>query len=131
VKKIGSIAIALVYLALSVGIAKSTHFCMGRPLPSSVFSFESKKCVCEKSAQPDDCCDDEIEIIKIENDQFTGLVLHSPAPEFSLICELVFEPVKTVVQHSSFEFAVEHNLPPPKVPIYQKICSLVFYESVS
>lgn len=78
----------------------------------------------------DDCCDDQLEVVKIDNDQTAGLVLHSPTPEFNLICELFVEDGNNTVLNPSFEFTSDHNLPPPKVPIYKKVCSFVFYESV-
>ena len=78
---------------------------------------------------PDDCCDDQLEIVKIEDDQSAGMVLHSPAPEFNFICE-VFAPAFDVVRLASFDFTADLDLPPPKIPIYQKVCSLVFYDSV-
>lgn len=130
VRKFFSIAVAFVYLILSVGVAKSTHFCMGRALPSAVFFFESDKCGCSELSTPDDCCDDQLEIVKIDDDQSAGSVLHSPAPEFNFIGELFSVSAQNFVRPISVDFVADRNLPPPKVPIYQKVCSLVFYESV-
>lgn len=105
---------------------------MGRALPSSLFYVESQKCACGEAATPDDCCDDQLELIKLENDQSAGSVLHSPAPEFNLIGEVFVEVENANSQKAAvFEFFEHHDLPPPKIPIYKKVCSLVFYESLS
>jgi hypothetical protein len=131
VKKIASLSIACLYLLLSIGIAKSTHFCMGREQGSALFTFESKKCPCFRlMEETKSCCGDEHELVKIENDQSAGQVLASPIPNFNLIGELFFQDIETISFSDSFEFVEPRNLPPPKVPIYQSICSLVFYESV-
>ncbi len=130
-KKLAIISLSCLYLLLSVGVAKSTHFCMGREQNTSLFSFEAKKCYCFRSAeQTKSCCADEHELVKIENDQSASQVIHLPTPEFNLISELFFEQQKVLLLPSVLLVAVEVNPPPPKIPIYQTVCSLVFYESV-
>jgi hypothetical protein len=131
VKKLAVISLASLYLLLSVGIAKSTHFCMGREQNSSLFSFESKKCPCFRSAdQTKSCCADEQELVKLENDQSASQLIHLLSPEFNLIGELFSEEQEVVLPQSALLVVAEVNAPPPKVPIYQSICSLVFYETV-
>jgi len=103
---------------------------MGRALPASVFSFESKKCFCPDLETEDTCCDDKYEVVKIEDDQSAGLVLHSPSPEFNLIGEVFSESIEVVLPQSTIEPEADYNLPPPKVPIYKSTCSLIFYESL-
>jgi hypothetical protein len=124
-------SLACLYLLLSVGIAKSTHFCMGREQNSSLFSFESKKCPCFRSTdQIKSCCADEHELVKIENDQSASQVIHLPAPDFNLIGKLFSDKQEVRLSESELKAMVEVNPPPPKIPIYQAVCSLVFYESV-
>jgi hypothetical protein len=131
VKKLAILGIVSLYLILSIGIARSTHFCMGREQTPSFFSFESKKCPCFRLTQKSkSCCEDEHELIKIENDQSASQVLLTPIPSFNLISELLFDEMNSFTSLSAFQFIDVRNLPPPKVPIYQSICSLVFYESV-
>lgn len=104
---------------------------MGRPLPVALFSFESNKCACELSGMSShDCCDDEHELVKIEDDHSFSQAVHTPAPDFNFISELFSEQTEVVTLDSSSESIENHNVPPPKVPIYQSVCSLVFYESV-
>jgi len=129
VKKLPLISLACVYVLLSVGIAKSTHFCMGREQNSSLFSFEAKKCPCFRSMETaKSCCEDEHEIVKIEDDQSTSQVLHSPTPTFNLIATFFFKE-ETLLPQSEQHSLAELSLAPPKIPIYQAVCSLVFYES--
>jgi hypothetical protein len=126
-----AIAFTLVYLTLAVGVAKTTHYCMGREKHSSLFSFTTKQCPCSVFAKEKmSCCDDDQQIVKIEDDQSSGHVLNSPVPDFTLIGEL-FSLVlsQPVVQESSYAVS-EINIPPPKVPRYQSLCCLVFYDSI-
>jgi hypothetical protein len=103
---------------------------MGREQNSSLFSFESKKCPCFRLAdQTKSCCADEHELVKIEDDQSASQVIHLPSPEFNLIGELFFEEQEVLLPQSALLIVAEINPPPPKVPIYQAVCSLVFYES--
>ncbi|MCA6366477.1 MAG: hypothetical protein IM631_22080 [Cytophagales bacterium] len=128
-RKLTLIILACFYLLLSVGIAKSTHFCMGREQNSSLFSFEAKKCPCFRSMEKaKSCCEDEHEIVKIEDDHSTSQVVHSPTPTYNLISVFFFEIENLFPQPELFSFA-ELDLVPPKIPIYEAVCSLVFYES--
>jgi hypothetical protein len=125
VRKIGSIFILSVYLLLSVGIAKSTHFCMGRENHSSLFSFESKKCACSiyQNARAKTCCEDETELVKIENDQVHSSMVDLPQTEYSLLSVLNYE-LAPIEPTTTIQQIVSYDLPPPKVPIYQLGCSL-------
>jgi len=105
---------------------------MGRALPSSLFFTETQKCACGERSTPDECCDDELELVKIDNDQAASLVVHSPAPEFNLIGEIFLEDASSsALVSTTVEFVDDRDHLPPKIPIYQRICSLVFYESLS
>jgi hypothetical protein len=125
VKKTGSILILSLYLLLSVGIAKSTHFCMGRAHHSSLFSFESKKCACSiyKSAKVKTCCEDETELVKIEIDQVHSTAIETPQTDWSLLPAVTFEWKSSEIVSRSLTQVVSYDLPPPKVPIYQLGCS--------
>ncbi|MBI3218463.1 MAG: hypothetical protein HYZ44_03030 [Bacteroidetes bacterium] len=124
-RKIGSIFILSVYLLLSVGIAKSTHFCMGREHHSSLFSFESKKCACSiyQSAKIKTCCEDETELVKIENDQVHSSAGDMPKADFIYLPVVSMELKKLDASEISTIQVVSYDLPPPKVPIYQLGCS--------
>jgi hypothetical protein len=104
---------------------------MGREQNTSLFSFEAKKCPCFRSAeQTKSCCADEHELVKLEDDQSASQLIHSPSPEFNLICKLFSDKQEICLPDSALLAVVEATPPPPKIPIYQTVCSLVFYESV-
>ena len=87
--KLFAIAFTCVYLTLTVGVAHTTHYCMGRVKSSSYFTFESQKCFCALFALPSSksCCDDESTLTKIEDDHAASPAI-SVSPEFYAICKL-------------------------------------------
>lgn len=127
-----AIAFTCVYLTLAVGVAKTTHYCMGREKHSTLFSFTTTPCGCSLfMKERSSCCDDQQEIVKISDDHSSGQVLQSPDPQFNFLgvlfsAQLIVDPVSTVVQ----KLAKEDNLPPPRIPIYKANCCLVFYDSL-
>jgi hypothetical protein len=124
-----AIAFTLVYLTLTVGVVKTTHYCMGREKNSSLFSFSTRQCPCSLFAKEQmSCCDDEHEVLKIDDDQSGGYVLVSPIPDFNLIGEIFSQNQKDTGIIESFHFQGPADIPPPKVPRYQSLCSLVFYD---
>ena len=128
VKKLFAIAFTCVYLTLTVGVVQTTHYCMGRVKSQVLFSYESIKCPCAVFAKysKQDCCKDEHAVLKIDDDQAASSVI-SLAPVFFLEIEKVFVFIEDT-QTSDFH-PKEHPLPPPKVPLFTKYCSLVFYDS--
>jgi len=126
-----AIAFTIVYLTLTVGVAKTTHYCMGREKHSSLFSSTTKKCGCSLFLQASSaCCDDQHEIVKIDDDQAGSHALSIAAPEFSLLGEVFTLNDEIVSVHASRQHCeIELDPPPPKVPLYQSFCSLVFYDS--
>ncbi|NOT76552.1 MAG: hypothetical protein HOP08_16610 [Cyclobacteriaceae bacterium] len=127
-----AIAFTIVYLTLTVGVAKTTHYCMGREKNSSLFSFSTEKCICAVIAKaPMPCCDDRHEILKIDDDHSGSQVLMATLPQFNLIGMTYSDREETLpVREVSFTKADEINPPPPKIPLYQSFCSLVFYDSI-
>ncbi|MFY8036378.1 MAG: HYC_CC_PP family protein [Cyclobacteriaceae bacterium] len=124
-RKLGSIFILSVYLLLSVGVAKSTHFCMGREHHSALFSFESKKCACSvyQRSNVKTCCEDETELVKIENDQVHSSATDAPQTDWAVLPIIAFDYAQRIVLTSPVLQVVSYDLPPPKVPIYQLGCS--------
>jgi hypothetical protein len=132
VKNYFAIALTCVYLTLSVGVAKTTHYCMGRESSSQLFSFRAKPCVCEIwSKKTDSCCDDDHELIKIQSEQSQVAVLGLLAPEFfevgALYTELFSAGDRVCVLTAAFEQALE-DPPPTREPLFKMHCSFVFYE---
>ncbi|HRI78282.1 MAG TPA: hypothetical protein PLR06_02000 [Cyclobacteriaceae bacterium] len=127
-----AIAFTIVYLTLTVGVAKTTHYCMGREKHSSLFAFSTQKCACALFLQvKNDCCEDQHDIIKIEDDQAGSKVVNVAAPQFYLSGEVFTLNEEIVSSYASrFQSEIDIHLPPPKIPLYQSFCSLVFYDSI-
>ncbi len=115
---------AAIYLILSIGVAKSTHFCRGKARHTSVFSFEAKKCACSKYNPTNNCCDDERELVQLKDDQAGSQSLLAPIPAYNLISE-IFTQTFGESRVESFIASDLEVRPPPKVPIYQQIRSLI------
>lgn len=131
VKKLFAIAFTCVYLTLAVGVVRTTHYCLGRVKSTTLFSFQTAKCPCfvlfKKAGNK--CCNDEHDIIKIEDDHAASAVV-SIVPDFFEIGSL-FETIQTVVTPvAHINEAVEESPPPlSDVPLFTKYCSLVFYDA--
>jgi hypothetical protein len=126
----GAILLTLsVYLLFSVGILKGTHFCMGREASVVFFSAETKKCPCALYAgEKGDCCDDEHEVLRIEDEQKVISKMSMPIPVWKL--ERIYTK-QLVVEAETFTNTVldsDDNPMPPKIPLWKVNCSLVFYD---
>jgi hypothetical protein len=128
-----AIAFTCVYLTLTVGVAKTTHYCMGQEKNSSLFSFTTKKCACSLfSAEVNNCCAEDSKIVKIEDDHAGGQVLEVGAPILNFLSETYsFDEAILLTYKYRFSITDKFDQPPPPVPLYQSFCSLVFYESVA
>ncbi|MFM7853095.1 MAG: hypothetical protein ACKO96_14545 [Flammeovirgaceae bacterium] len=127
-KRVFCIVFVFIYSLLSIGVATSTHFCMGRAKHTSVFSFETEKCACAKYNANTNCCDDQHKLLHIKDDQTGSQPLTAPLPEFNLLGTL-FKTVSTddLQKTTSPRLAI---LVPCKIPIYEKVHSLLFYDSI-
>jgi len=127
-----AVALSFVYLTLAVGVAKTTHYCMGRLNTSSLFTFEKKQCACAILAESSShsCCHDEHQLVKIENDQSQVAVISVHAPDFFEI-GIITNPLSisriSWEEQKSESFFSDSSPPPPQVPIFKLNCSLVFY----
>jgi hypothetical protein len=125
-----AIAFIIVYLILTVGVAKSTHYCMGRLNNTTFFSFESKKCPCALfQAAIASCCHDESELIKLEDDQQSQLAIQVNSPSFFLIELLVFDPTNCVLlfDRPRAGLNAKERAFATDIPIYKLNCALTFY----
>jgi hypothetical protein len=121
-----------VYLLFSVGIIKATHFCMGREASVQFFTAESRKCPCSVYAkEKSTCCDDEHELLRIDDDQRTISGVSNPLPVWKV--ERIFTErllTYTVISPTSGQVE-EAEKSPPKLPIWKANKSYVFYEDGS
>jgi hypothetical protein len=128
--KLFAIAFMCIYLLLSVGVVKTTHYCMGREKSTELFSFQAKKCPCSLFlTENSDCCKDEHEVLSIDDSQAFSPSLAPVAPDFFLIGNTfsILEN-KVILEQSLTQFFIADFSPPPKEPLYQINCSLVFYD---
>lgn len=104
---------------------------MGRVKSTALFSFESVKCSCYLFATDarGNCCDDEHEIIKIEDDH-AGATVTALTAEFFEIGQ-VFQVETLELPALNTTSSIEDSPPPQGViPLFTKHCSLVFYDSM-
>jgi hypothetical protein len=127
-RKIVSMLLVGMYLLFSVGILKSTHFCMGRKASETYFTTESKKCGCSAFMEENnDCCDDEQGLLKIDNEQKTISIFSLSVPQWMVIEKIYTEQLVAKAEPVNLSFT-DRQLPPPDRPLFQLYCSLVFYD---
>ena len=128
-KKLFAIAFTCVYLTLTVGVVQTTHYCMGRVNSSTLFTFESAKCPCFVASKygKDTCCEDEHEVLKIEDDHAASSVVNL-VPAFFELGNILNESI-SIETDQELKTIVTQSLPPPDpIPLFTKHCSLVFYD---
>ncbi|HMV09980.1 MAG TPA: hypothetical protein PK325_09190 [Cyclobacteriaceae bacterium] len=127
--KLFAIAFMCIYLLMSVGVAKTTHYCMGREKSTKVFSFESKKCPCSAFLPKNNgCCEDEHELLIIDDSQTPAPSLAPPVANYFVIEEIQYREIAKEIAYASSQFIVEEFAPPPKETIFKINCSFVFYD---
>ncbi|MBL7839897.1 MAG: hypothetical protein JNJ75_07150 [Cyclobacteriaceae bacterium] len=127
--KLFAIAFMCIYLLMSVGVAKTTHYCMGREKSTKVFSFESKKCPCSAFLpQNNGCCEDEHELLIVDDFQTPAPSLAPPVADFFMIEEILKLDTKVEIAYTSTRFIQQDFAPPPKEPLFKINCSFVFYD---
>lgn len=132
VKKLFAIAFTCVYLTLTVGVVRTTHYCMGRVNSTVLFSFEAKKCPCAvfMRAGAESCCDDDHDLIKIETDHAASLIV-SIAPQFFEMGTLFNTNRNSEQVLAQPVNPLDENPPPLYSPsLFTQHCSLVFYDSL-
>lgn len=119
------------YMLFSVGILKATHFCMGREASVVYFSSEAKKCPCSLYAgEKSDCCDDEHEVLRIEDEQKVMSKMTMPMPVWKLERIYTEQFVAEVETVNNAVLDSDDSPLPPKIPLWKANCSLVFYDDV-
>jgi hypothetical protein len=73
------------YLAMTCGVVINFHYCMDRLASTQFFGGESKICgKCGMHKDPIGCCQDEIKVVKIDDDQQTAPGISDPmAPKLT------------------------------------------------
>jgi hypothetical protein len=130
--KLFAIAFTCVYLHLTVGVVKTTHYCMGRESSFSLYSFEGKRCACSlffSNLEKKSCCHDEYELIVLDDDQSASASLSLTPPAYFLLADLYSgNQFEIKVTSISASISMEDDPPPAKEPIYKVLCSYTLYE---
>ena len=127
--KLFAIAFMCIYLLLSVGVVKTTHYCMGREKSTEFFSFEVKKCPCGLFLQENNsCCNDELEVLSIDDSQSITASLAPISPDFFLIGNVFDQAHQQVIEQPITQYSRLDFSPPPRELLYKINCSLVFYD---
>lgn len=129
VKKLFAIAFTCVYLLLSVGVVKTTHYCMGRESSSSLFTA-AQECPCSLfSIEKDSCCDDDSTLIRLGSDQQTALSITINSPDF-FILEPIFinslfsiQTSNRISDYTSFDDPITI-----RQSLFKLHCSYLFYD---
>lgn len=132
--KAAFVAFAAIYLLFSVGILKSTHYCMGRASSVVLFSANASECACEVvfgELEEDTCCSDENEVMRISDDHKTIGTYTIRIPHLYILDDLyTTQLIALAVPEQEFQSHQRNDrVPPSKVPLFQTHCSLVFYDS--
>jgi hypothetical protein len=119
-----------IYLLLSVGVVKTTHYCMGREKSTELFSFQVQKCPCsELLVGFSGCCQDKHEILTVDDSQSLTAALAPISPDFFLIGSLYSEGnLEQIIAQPITQYIKPDFLPPPQEPLYKINCSLVLYD---
>ena len=133
VKNYFAIAFTCVYLTLTVGVAKTTHYCMGRDKGTSFFTFSAPGCACfmpEGHTMP--CCEDEHDRVVLEADQsLTQPVTLNPlVPVLLDVFEMPVLPESGSVAQIFGDVQLQPDRP-PQVPLFMFHCSLKLEASLS
>lgn len=102
---------------------------MGRAKSTQIFSFESEKCPCSAFLPGNNgCCDDEHELLIVDDSQTQIFSLALSAPGFFEIGLVFQERPEQVFAYTSTQYFNEDFSPPPKEPLFKINCSYVFYD---
>ncbi|MEP2770623.1 MAG: hypothetical protein ABJH05_00655 [Fulvivirga sp.] len=126
-KNLTSILSISLYLLLSIGVLKSTHYCLGQVKDVNYFSIKDD--CAEEQEQPHACCDYLVEVIQLDEDQqqvkvkFNFSELNMIAPVF---IPIEFTSLTTEIEASA-NYPLAESPPIYKRPLYQLNCSFTYY----
>ena len=133
VKNYFAIAFTCVYLTLTVGVAKTTHYCLGRLSSTSLFSFDADTCGCSlfRGAEKPACCHNESELVKVENDHAAASVLSVvDAAQAGFVAIPLFFDLPVDFRKHDYLMKWEKK-PPRPVPLYTLYSSFRFFDAAA
>ena len=113
-KKVLAAILLIVYFTVSTGFVVSLHYCMDRLASTSLFDASAEKCDrCGMDMHASDgCCRNEMQIVKLENDQNTiagaSYALNALEQQFSVPSLFIVAAFENVNYQKHF-----HNHSPP------------------
>jgi hypothetical protein len=124
-KKFIAISFAFIYLFLSTGLVINVHYCKEKIKSVSVYTAAESCCTgtCEMKHN---CCKDKQFIVQLEPQDKTIPV----PPDLSVYYNLVSEEIDLVlIPNTTSDNIVEfsYDLPPPKLLLWKKNCSFLYY----
>lgn len=126
-KNLASILCLSLYLLLSIGVLKSTHYCLGQVKDVNYFSIKDD--CSEEQGKPQACCDYLVEVIQLDEDQqqvkvkFNFSELNAVAPVF-----IPIEFTSLIAEVEAFEdYPLVKSPPIYQLPLYQLNCSYTYY----
>ena len=121
------VVVSGLYLLFSVGIVKATHFCMGTEASVTFFSGDASECGCKLVAsEKDGCCEDEHELLRIDDSQKNMSQFQLSLPVLSVLA--VIHPLTGVPAHGYVASIDEWQAPRPPLALYKVYCTYVFYD---
>tara|TARA_R110000868_G_scaffold336495_2_gene597405 strand:- start:51622 stop:52038 length:417 start_codon:yes stop_codon:yes gene_type:complete len=124
-KKTFSILIASFFLFANIGLAKSSHICMGSEMLNN-FGLSAKHLECDMDSQEhlpssqnqqeeskDQCCQNQFELIQLETDQ-TLKVSELSAPQIVFVA--AFTQVFLLAEELVFIAVSTNSFDPPPIP---------------
>jgi hypothetical protein len=129
VKTFFAIALNCAYLTLTVGVAQTTHYCMGRLNNSSLFSFQTYPCACSIIAgKLSSCCDNESILFQIDDDQTSTAPVEVSPVQLPLLEVFDYSSVIFLSENKPIHFFPEKFFRPPPLKAYMMNCSFIFYD---
>ncbi|MFY0593947.1 HYC_CC_PP family protein [Roseivirga sp.] len=113
-KRFSTILFTAIYLIASSGILVGQHLCMGRVKETALFKKVEKNCgmSLEMHQEMEGCCQDELILKKLEDDQQLTTVKIAPDTKYFLLYEASFNELITTSFSSIHEVEVQNTGPP-------------------
>jgi hypothetical protein len=115
-KKIIITILAACYLVVTCGIVVNLHYCMDRLASTELFGGEVEKCgLCGMDLhQSNDCCRDEVQFVKMQEDQTKATVAFFELPALEALPVITSDYILTSLFNKD-EQRHFHNHSPPLI----------------
>ncbi|MGD9556091.1 MAG: hypothetical protein AB7V25_03650 [Mangrovibacterium sp.] len=112
-KRISHIILSLLLIIFTAGVSISRHFCGGELAGVSLFSSTAQGCSGESSCSMGNCCHDEHQLVRMQED-FVPPFVQDLVLVFLLLLAVILVPVTAAPEAVPFvRFSPAESLPPP------------------